>query len=411
MLNEMKFYTALILVLLSSCNVQRKFEKQYNTKAIVYYLSADELQGRLTGSKGETLAANYLKNAFKALRLKDVNGNDYFHRFTFKYSDNPHDTVVSSNPLVKGVNVVGFLDNNAKKTIVIGAHYDHIGRNEYNLSTKANAKGEIHNGADDNASGVAGLLMLAKKLSHNNIKEQANFIFACFSGEELGLIGSKKLVEYFKNQNINISAMLNMDMIGRMTNYKLHIGGVGTSSKFQNIIVKNKPKAFKIAIDSSGVGPSDYTSFYLNNTPVLSFFTGTHNDYHKPSDDVEHINFRDLDAIINYVYNITLAISDTDLDFLKTKQKQQRISTFKVTLGIMPSYIDSGDGLHIDGVINGRVAHKAGLLKGDIIIKLNDCTVKEIYSYMECLSKFNSGDKAVVTYLRNKKIETTQVVF
>ena len=323
---------------------------------------------------------------------------------------NPHEE--SSSVKVKGNNVVGFLDNKAEKTIVIGAHYDHLGMNEHNNSTLMNSKGQIHNGADDNASGVSAVMELARMFSQNKTKEKVNYIFALFAGEEDGLMGSKFMAENLpKNQKIK--TMINLDMIGRLNKDKaLTIGGIGTSPTFGEMVKQYKPAGYNLAIDSSGVGPSDHTSFYLKAIPVLFLFTGTHNDYHKPSDDTEKINFDALRTITGYVFNLANAISETEIPFTKTKMSQSKaVPKYKVTLGVMPSYADTKDGLHIDGVSENRPAANAGIKAGDILTKIGSCEVKEVYSYMDCLSKINSGDELPVTVLREGKPITVMVKF
>ena len=272
----------------------------------------------------------------------------------------------------------------------------------------------IHNGADDNASGVSSVLELARLFSKNKKKENANYIFAFFSGEEDGLMGSKQLAEDLSKENRNITAMINMDMVGRLNADKaLTVGGIGTSPKFGEMIKKYKPAGFNLAIDSSGVGPSDHTSFYLKDIPVLFLFTGTHNDYHKPSDDTEKINFEGLKNITKYAYGIATEISNTDkLPFTKTKMSQAKaVPKYKVSLGVMPSYADTKDGLHIDGVTENRPAAVAGIMQGDILTKIGKCEVKEVYSYMECLSKLNAGDEVPVTVKRNGVEKTFNVKF
>ena len=379
------------------------------------YLSGDDLQGRLVGSISEKMAAQYIKDVFESYDLDTICNNGYYHNFEFNYNRNPHDTLIENKVKIKSQNVVAYLNNNSDKTILIGAHYDHLGRNEYNQSLAPNSKNEIHNGADDNSSGVAGVLELAKIFTRNNTIENANYIFACFSGEETGLMGSKKLIEELQaNYKSPITAMINMDMIGRMDSlHNLYIGGVGTSPKFQEIIYKNKPSKFNIIIDSSGIGPSDHSSFYLKNIPVLFFFTGNHSDYHKPSDDYDKINFEGLNEIINYINLIIQDISNEQvINFVKTEMKSERkTSIYSVSLGIMPNYVNYGNGLHIDEVIEGKIANSIGLRKGDIIVKLNNCEINDIYSYIDCLSKFKKGDIAKLSIIRDSRTIIHKIKF
>jgi hypothetical protein len=391
---------------------EAEFANPQNLKKHISYLASDAMKGRLTGSKEEKLAADYLVSEFKKLKLKPYN-KLYLHPFKYTVRLNPHDTI-SKGKANSGNNVIGYLDNGASKTIVIGAHYDHLGLNEHLHSTKMNSEGEIHNGADDNASGVAGVLELARMLSQNTTKEKANYIFALFSGEEDGLIGSKEMASNIKVLYPNVTAMINMDMIGRLDDKKtMIVGGIGTSPSFPEIIEKNKPAGFGITQEMSGVGPSDHTSFYLKDIPVLFFFTGTHTDYHKPSDDEEKINYYGVENIVNYVFRTVNAIADVEkLEFTKTKiTSEKKAPKYKVTLGIMPDYTDHGDGLHVDGVTEGRPANIAGILEGDIITKIGECPVKEVYSYMDCLAKLNSGDEKEVTLIRNGKEMKVKVVF
>ncbi|MCW4452355.1 M20/M25/M40 family metallo-hydrolase [Kaistella sp. BT6-1-3] len=385
---------------------------EQNLKKTVSYLASDELKGRLTGSEGEKKASEFISKEFKSLKLKPRNGKSYFQDFTYDLKLNPHEE--SSAVQINSRNVIGYLDNKASKTIIIGAHYDHLGLNEHHNSTLMNSNGQIHNGADDNASGVSAVLELARMFSQNKTKEKANYVFALFSGEEDGLMGSKKIAEEVKDHYPNVISMINLDMIGRLNKDKdLTVGGVGTSPVFGEMIKKYKPAGFNLAIDSAGVGPSDHTSFYLKDIPVLFLFTGTHSDYHKPTDDTERVNFTGLRNITHYVFNLANGLAEVEnIPFTKTKISQSKaIPKYKVTLGIMPSYADSKDGLQIDGVTEKRPADLAGIRSGDVLIRIGKCDVKEVYSYMDCLSKVNSGDELPVTVLRDGKEMTVNVKF
>lgn len=383
-----------------------------NLKKHVSFLASDDLKGRLTGSKEEKVAAKYIISDLKKLGLKSYN-KDFLQSFNYTVHLNPHDSI-SQGKRNSGKNVIGYLDNGAKRTIVIGAHYDHLGINEHHHSTKMNSVGEIHNGADDNASGVSGVLELARMFSQNQKRENANYIFALFSGEEDGLIGSKHMVASLKDLYPNVELMINLDMIGRLNEKKsIVIGGTGTCPSFPEIIDKNKPAGFAITQEVSGIGPSDHTSFYLKDIPVLFFFTGTHADYHKPSDDEEKINYYGLENIVNYVFRTANAISELDkIEFTKTKiNAEKNVPKYKVTLGIMPDYSEYGDGLHVDGVTENKPAQIAGIQTGDIITNIGDCIIKEVYSYMECLGKISSGEEKDITVIRNGQTMILKVKF
>jgi hypothetical protein len=378
-----------------------------NIKNSIAYLASDELKGRLAGSEGERKAAEFIAKSLKNSGLKTE-----VVPFQYDVKLNPHSE--KSSVMVKARNVIGYLDNKADRTIIIGAHYDHLGMNEHNNSTLMNSEGLIHNGADDNASGTATVLELARMFAENKTKEKANYVFALFSGEEDGLIGSKNLAETVKSKYPNVISMINLDMVGRLNKDKdLTIGGVGTSPVFGEVVNRFKPAGYNLAIDSSGVGPSDHTSFYLKDIPVLFLFTGTHSDYHKPTDDAERINLDGVRTVTQYVYGIANELSEkVSVPFTKTKASQSKaIPKYKVTLGIMPSYADTKDGLHIDGVSENRPAANAGIQAGDILTKIGNCEIREVYSYMDCLAKINSGEEHPVTVIRNGQTKVMNVKF
>ena len=300
-----------------------------------------------------------------------------------------------------GTNVAAYIDNHAPYTVILGAHYDHLGRGEDGSSMEANSLGQIHNGADDNASGTAALMELAswvkKKKPHHY-----NYLFIHFSGEELGLLGSKAIVKDEHIDSTNASYMLNMDMVGRLNDstHSLDMGGIGTSPAWSELLSKPN-KEFKLVIDSSGVGPSDHSSFYHEGIPVLFFFTGQHKDYHKPSDDADKINYKGEVEVIKYAETIILKMDkDPKPRFTPTKQNSVGKVNFKVTLGIMPDYSYQDGGVRVDGVSEKKPAKNAGIKEGDIIIKLGDIKVQGMQSYMEALSKFKAGDKTNVTVKR-----------
>ena len=385
---------------------------QDKLKGHISYLASDKLGGRLAGSANEKVAAEYLSKQLKSFGLKPYNGKNYIQKFDYKLKLNPKDSLAITS--IEAHNVVGFLDNKAAKTIIIGAHYDHLGLNEHNNSTKPNSKGEIHNGADDNASGVAGVLELARMLTSNKEIEKVNYIFALFSGEEDGLQGSKFMAENIKTLYPNVTAMINMDMIGKLNDAKdLLVGGIGTSPEFKKIVELNKPAGFHVTLDESGVGPTDHTSFYLKDIAVLNFFTGTHTDYHKPSDDEDKINYTGVKNIVEYVFKVTHDIAELDkVEFTKTKVNAGKTRPkYKVIMGIMPDYTEHPDGLHVDGVTENRPAQKAGILEGDVITKIGTTTIKDVYNYMDSLAKINPGDEVEVIFVRNGESKTVKVKF
>lgn len=307
-----------------------------------------------------------------------------------------------------GNNIAAYIDNNARYTVVLGAHYDHLGYGEDGNSLYAGKEKEIHNGADDNASGTAALLQLAQWVKKGKLRNY-NYLFINFSGEELGLLGSKAFIKEEGLDSTHIAYMINMDMIGRLkdSTHSLTIGGFGTSPTWASVINYNG-----VHLDTSGVGPSDHASFYYAGIPVLFFFTGTHSDYHKPTDDADKINYTGELKVMHDIFDIVATMDGKPKPvFTPTKQTTVGKVRFKVTLGIMPDYAYEEEGVRIDGVSEGKTAEKAGLKAGDIIIQMGDNKIKGMQTYMEALGKFKEGDKTKVTVRRGKKEMTFPVQF
>ncbi|MDC6404261.1 MULTISPECIES: M28 family peptidase [Maribacter] len=397
---------SVFFIVLTSC--KQEVQKKVTLREDVAFLANDSLRGRETGTPYEKEAARYLEERMRSIGLLPKgNSGTYFQTFSFKPKNDPHAEVqfVDGDSTITGTNVIGYIDNKADKTVIIGAHYDHLGMGgEGSLYADGEA---IHNGADDNASGVAVLLQLAAKLMDTITRH--NYLIMAFSGEEMGLLGSN----YFsKNPTIDLSKanyMLNMDMVGRMREDKtLSISGTGTAPIWSQVLNSNNP-GFKLVLSESGVGPSDHTSFYLQDIPVLHFFTGQHEDYHKPSDDFDKLNYEGMEMITDYILSVIYDLDDdAKLAFRKTKNESEETPRFKVALGVMPDYLFDGNGMRIDGVTDGRPAAAAGLQKGDVVIQLGDSTVTDMMSYMRALSIFEEGDATEVIVNRNgEKIKAT----
>jgi hypothetical protein len=403
----MKKYIALVVAAFACISAYSQQFDQAKILSHIKILSSDSLKGRGTGKEGEKMAAAYIQSQFKKLKLKPKGDNKtYLQSFTFKSGAHGEGEAGTAK------NVVGYLDNKAATTIIIGAHYDHLGSGDQGGSLDANPQDKIHNGADDNASGVAGVIELARYLSTNKVKEKNNFLFLCFSGEELGLYGSKYFTEH---STIDLSSVNYMDMIGRLDHQSknLLVHGTGTSPTWEPLLKKLANDQVNIKTDSSGIGPSDHTSFYLKNIPVLHFFTGSHSDYHKPSDDWEKINSAGEATVLNLIAQIITSTNDQPrLAFLQTKAKPMSSrSSFKVTMGIMPSYTSDGEGVKVDGVTEGKPGQKAGIQTGDVILQMGDIVIKDIQKYMEALGKFEKGQTIPVKLKRGSEEVTVSVTF
>ena len=317
--------------------------------------------------------------------------------------------------VLKTQNVIGVIEGNdpvlKNEYIVVGAHYDHFGSGGPGSGSRQPDTLAIHNGADDNASGVATILEIAQKLAAQSKEIKRNIIFIAFAAEESGLLGS----QYFMNHPLidikMIDAMLNFDMVGRLnsTTNEVSVGGTGTAAEWETILTdyqKNSP--LKLAFSKEGYGPSDHASFYSQNIPVLFFNTGVHNDYHTPADDTEFINFDGQEKLTKMGADLVLKLSTQKegLHFQEAGPKKQTSSRegMKVRLGIMPGFASTdNNGLKVEGVTKDGPAEKAGLLKGDLIISINGEKIQNIYDYMNRLKKFNPGDRISVDVLRSEE--------
>lgn len=340
-------------------------------------------------------------------------------------------------------NVIGILDGSdpalKNEAIVIGAHYDHLGHG--GQGSLAAREGEIHHGADDNASGTAGVLELVRLFTDGGPRPRRTIVFIAFSGEEEGLLGSSYYVNHPIVPLANTVAMINMDMIGRLKDRKLIVGGVGTaegwrsmvearnqlasmtvtasaggpntsSSGFPTVVASNgrpivtsdSTKQFALTLNEDGFGPSDHSSFYAKQIPVLFFWTGTHADYHKPSDTADKINY---DGEVNILNLVTGLVHDIDTNdkrpnytVAKTESPAGRTGGFRIYLGTIPNYADANDGLLLDGVRDDSPAAKAGLKAGDKVVKLAGRDLRNVYDYTAALGEMKAGQEYEVEVLR-----------
>ena len=398
------FLLAALLAVPAAACAQEAPEVPLDLQVDVVYLASDLLEGRATGTPGEALAARYIAARFEELGLTPGGTDGWYQPFDFRYSANPH-APASEGEMRTGRNVVGVLDHGAPHTVVVGAHYDHLGHGGF--GSRAPGVSAIHNGADDNASGVAALLEIARQLTASEARAN-NYVFVAFSGEELGLYGSKHFVEHALPALGAVNYMINLDMVGRLSaDRALAINGTGTSPAFAAAL-DAAGDGFRINRHESGLGPSDHASFYLAGMPALHLFTGQHADYHKPEDDSPRINFEGIAAVASLAVDLIEALDDDGrLAFTKTKDEDQgRRTAFKVSLGIMPDYVSAGEGVRIDAVLDGRPAAAAGLQQGDVIVRLGAVEVSDINAYMEALAQFEEGAVTTIVVRRgDERIE------
>jgi hypothetical protein len=403
---------AIIIIPESDPNDQDKipkvrFDRSTSNSGIVSLIISRKIAEEILKSSGENLAV-IQDNINNSLNPKSFELNNVIVNIQTEIKE------------IKGYsfNVLGFIEGNDPKlkdqVIVIGAHYDHLGLGgEGSLTPEVNA---VHGGADDNASGVSGVLELAQALVSEKNKLARSLLFIVFSGEEEGLLGS---AYYVKNSLIpleNTITMINMDMIGRLKERKLIINGAGSAKIFGELLKKyNKDSTFILRTTDEGFSPSDNSSFYGKNIPVMMFFTDLHLDYHKPSDTWDKINTEGEKNILDLIKNVVIDLSNQPEKpvFVKAKAEPARrdMPGFKVTSGIIPQFGEQVEGVPIQGAREGSPAAKAGLKAGDVIIKLGDHTVKSLQDYTYALSEFKPGDKAIIVWKRDGKEMSSEIEF
>ena len=311
-------------------------------------------------------------------------------------------------------NVIGVVkpqsSDDMDSPVIIGAHYDHLGYG--GPSSLAPGVHEIHNGADDNASGVAAIIEIARKLMENREQLVRPIVVIAFTSEEVGLIGSTYYVKHPRYPNEKTVAMLNLDAVGRMVNDGLIVFGTETAKEWTTLLsMYNKKYGFKLTLKADGYGPSDHASFVLKKIPVLHFFTGANADYHKPSDDIEKINFPDLDKLTAYVTDIAmyLAAESSHITYVHKPMKKKESGTEssrhkgkRPWLGTVPDFsYQDGDGFRLNGVSPGSPCEKADMRGGDIITKIDDMKINSIYDLMSMLKKRAPGDEITVYFVRD----------
>ncbi|MCA1747330.1 MAG: M28 family peptidase, partial [Bacteroidales bacterium] len=300
----------------------------------------------------------------------------------------------------------------SEQYIIIGAHHDHLGMGGRGSSSRSQDTVAVHYGADDNASGVAGVIELSQHLMSRS--PGRSFIFTTFAAEEMGLYGSKTFAEDPPVDLSNVQAMINMDMIGRLNEERqLQIGGIGTSPVFRELIDSlNQSYDFSIAYSEAGFGPSDHASFYAKDVPVLFVSTGAHTDYHTPDDRIDRINYSGMQEVLYFISDVAYALSNLpgNIEFTMAGPKESSGSRGRegmVTFGLMPDVMyDGNEGMPVSFVTEGKPAAISGMKGGDIITEVDGKRIGNVHDYMERLSELEEGQSVIVTVLRDgEKIE------
>ena len=380
----------------------------------ISYLASDALEGRATGTPGNDSAAAYIARRYQYLRLTAPYPG-YLQSFIARPAAAAHTGDTAGK---KTQNVVAILNGSDPayrgKYIVVGAHFDHLGRGtRYSMDPQSGDA--IRNGADDNASGTAAVLQLARMLSVS--KPRHSVVFVTFSGEEEGLLGSQYFVENSPVPVDSIVAMFNFDMVGRLKDDKLFVYGTGSATEFPALVDSANLKlvpALNILGGGDGFGASDHSSFYAKNIPVLHFFTDSHADYHRATDDVEKINAAGEARVVNLAFDMIKSVDmrPARLTFVRSTRPSRiagRSSGSQAYLGSIPD-MSAGKvpGLRLTGIRAGSPAEKGGLLAGDVIVEFGGRAVTDLQSYSDALYAHKPGDVVKVVYVRDgKKLETT----
>ena len=379
-----------------------KYGKKLSSREVVEYLASDALAGRDGATRGDTLASDFILGQMKKLGLEPSK-----QQFNVKKGD------------INTFNVYGSVPGRSGKYVVVGAHYDHLGMGGQGSGSRRMDTLAIHNGADDNASGVAGMLYLAKQFAKAKDLEHG-VIFVAFGAEERGIVGSKHFAGNLQELELSgrktisekdIVAMVNFDMIGNLRNSAITLGGTGTAKEMDEIIAnaeKMYGNALKVTRSVQGHGPSDHSAFYAKNIPVFYLTTGATEDYHTPDDDAHKLNYPGIDSVARFAALLVEQVQKypQGLNFTDTGSPDAAPmrASFKVTLGLMPDVTGQVEnGLRADIVVKGKPAHKAGLKNGDVIVQINDLVIKNIEEYMNGLATLKKGEVAKVKVLRDGK--------
>jgi hypothetical protein len=401
----------LVLAILPSGAVvaQTTYAPDAMAQSDIRYLSSDSLGGRLVGTAGADSAAAFIARRFKQSGLQ-ASPVGWFQEFVVA-----KDAAAAQSAGIGGAatrNVIGVLPGRDPKLrneiVIVGAHYDHLGLGKFG-SLDPDSTGAIHNGADDNASGIAALFRIADTLAA--MPPARTVVFLAFSGEEEGVLGSSWYVQHPVFPMAAVTAMVNLDMVGRLRNDRLIVYGVETATQFPALLDSlNATAKFDLKASGDGYGPSDHQSFYLAGKPVLHIFTDLHEDYHRSTDDWEKINAEGLVRVAYFAAAIVEAIGDrrTPLTFVKAPPPQPHAGAapavtpgYGAYLGTIPDMAGGSEGgVRVSGVRPGSPAEAAGLQADDVLVAIGDMKTPDLQAMTDALRAHKPGDKVELQILR-----------
>jgi Peptidase family M28/PDZ domain len=378
----------------------------------IRYLAADAREGRGVGTRGLQESGDYVARDFRQIGLAPGGPNgSYFQTFAIS-PDAP--AAIHTDVGGKTIrNVIGVLRGRDParrgEVIVIGAHYDHLGYGGFGALDDPDSTGIVHNGADDNASGTTALSEVARRLVRRHLDRTV--VFIAFSGEEMGDLGSEYYVKHSTVPIDSITAMLNMDMVGRLRNLRLIASGAASAREFPALLDSLNHTAsgdlrFDLRASGDGWGPSDHASFFAAKRPVIQFFTDLHADYHRTTDDWQKINIVGLEDVAGYVADVATALANrtgplTFVDAPPPRMASGGTGGYGAYLGTIPDMTESPGGVRITGTRSGSPADSAGLEAGDIITAIGDKTVANLYDMVDALRSHQAGDTVVIVVKRD----------
>lgn len=398
--------------LIAGCTLQPAEQSDADVlKEHAGWLAHDDRLGRLSGSFGEADAANYISDFFAQTGLEPLGkAGTYLQQFTLTGEISEAMGVMNN----RSRNVLGAIrgDEFPGRYIVLGAHYDGQGTGGV-ISMNTEDTDMIHPSADDNASGTAVMMLLAERFAAE--PAQVTILFAAFSGEEQGMLGSKHFTEEFLDGSVSAFGMINLDMVGRMSENEVSIYGTESGNRWSDILNRINTDSLDVQIVSSRLGTSDHVSFHEAGIPAIHYHTGMHDDYHTDRDTTEKLNFSGMVKVADHAEKLIRELAREDPEAFQFRQMNRRpnpvIEPGTPTLGVLPDYMFRGNGMRIDEVTSGDRADLAGLQPGDIIKSLNGMAVTNIFDYMNALESISENDSVELEYQRNEQISAVNIPF